>query len=119
MLPPVEITPVILLQWTEKAKKANQSENIVSMVKKELQKGDIIILPNTDTSLLLLTARQEALEQQAQREELVKERRITASSSSKQEGGDVKVIMDPFTIANRDEFCVSYSTTSTTTIPVP
>jgi anoctamin-10 len=90
MLPLAEKSPVVLLRWTEKAMKTD----IVPMVKKELEKGNIIIVPNPAPDTLLLTATQAVLEEQAERDHLVKERRISAE----------EVIMDHFTVETREQF---------------
>ena len=83
----------MLLRWTEKA----QESDIIPIVKKELERGNIILLPNPATDTLLLTATQEALEQQAEREHLLKKRILSSG----------QVVMDHFAVANRAQFCGS------------
>ena len=86
--------------------------DIIPLVKKHLEKGGIIVLPNSTNDVLLLTATQKALEEQAERDQLVKERRISdlplpspPISSSTQQHHSEEVIMDHFQIRNKSEFC--------------
>jgi anoctamin-10 len=90
MLPPAEKTPILVLRWTEKA----LTSDLIPIVKKRLEQGDIIVLPEADEDILLLTASQESLEIQAQKSQLVKQRKISTDN----------VIMDHFIVANRSQF---------------
>jgi anoctamin-10 len=90
MLPPAEKTPILVLRWTGKA----LTSDLIPIVKKRLDQGDIIVLPNAAGDILLLTASQESLEMQAQKSQLLKQRRISTDN----------VIMDHFTVASRSQF---------------
>jgi anoctamin-10 len=93
MLPPSEKSPILVLQWSNKALKSD----IIPMVKKELEKGGIILVPNTAPDALLLTATQENLEKQAETQRLIKKRTISLNET----------IMDHFQVANRSQFLTS------------
>ncbi|KAL3935105.1 MAG: hypothetical protein SGBAC_009308 [Bacillariaceae sp.] len=88
--PPIAKTGTVVLEWTEKALKGD----VIPMIKKELEQGGIILIPNTTREVELLTVTQENLEKQAQIERLVKKRKIT----------DSETIMDHFLVANRSQF---------------
>ena len=119
MLPPSEKFPVVLLQWSEKSLSEENEGKIVPMVKKEIEKGGLVLLPNTARDSLLLTATQQALEVQAEFDELVKERTIrvddplpkgtspseTGNTNSTIKSNGEEVIMDYFTVANKESFC--------------
>jgi hypothetical protein len=127
MLPPAEKTPVVILQWTQKALKHNNvtaattatgggnhaEMDIISMVKTCLEAGNIVVLPNTAQDVLLLTATQQSLEAQAERCQLIKERYIASNNNNNNNnaknnaaggGGGGEVIMDHFQVRNRLQF---------------
>lgn len=95
MLPPAEKSPILVIQWSEKALKSD----IIAMVKKELEKGGIILIPNPAVNTLLLSATQEDLEKQAELQSLVKERYLSPNES----------IMDHYKMKNRSQFLLSSS----------
>eukprot|EP00980_Cylindrotheca_fusiformis_P024292 scaffold11725_cov116-Cylindrotheca_fusiformis.AAC.1 len=64
------------------------------MVKKELEKGGIVLVPNPSSDTLLLTATQGRLEKQAETQKLMKRRRISSSET----------ILDHFQVSNRSQF---------------
>ena len=90
MLPPAEKTPILVLRWTHKA----LTSDLIPMVKKRLEQGDIIVLPDAAEDILLLTAAQASLEMQAEKSQMIKQRKISTDN----------VIMDHFTVANRSRF---------------
>ena len=95
MLPPAEKSPILLVKWSEKARK---DERIIPLVKKELQHGNILVVPNPSNQFLLLTATQRSLEEQAQRQRLIKLRIFSKEQS----------FMDHFTIDHRLQFCSNH-----------
>jgi anoctamin-10 len=105
MLPPAEKSPVLLLKWSGKALKNNES--IIPMVKKEIEKGGLILVPNPARDTLLLTATQQALEAQAELDGLIMERTISVENNKKKISidDDDEVIMDYFSVAKKDLFC--------------
>jgi anoctamin-10 len=128
MLPPAEKTPVVILQWTQKALKRNNGittnggtnteMDVISMVKTCLEAGNIVVLPNAAQDVLLLTATQQSLEAQAERCQLIKERYIVSNNhhhnnkTNKNGGGGGggrrrgggEMIMDHFQVRNRLQF---------------
>jgi anoctamin-10 len=90
MLPPLETTPILVLRWTGKA----LTSDLIPIVKKRLEQGGIIVLPNAAEDILLLTASQISCEAQAQKSQLIKPRNISTDN----------IIMDHFTVANRFQF---------------
>ncbi|CAJ1942244.1 unnamed protein product [Cylindrotheca closterium] len=93
MQPPVEKTGTVVLEWTKKA----LTSDVIPMIKKELEQGGILLIPNTTPEVELLTVTQASLERQAQNERLIKRRRIT----------DTEFIMDHFQVANRSQFLMA------------
>lgn len=91
MLPPVEKTAILVLKWSVKALQSD----VIPMVKKELEKGEIVLLANPANDILLLTARQGTLEKQAEKDVLFKERKLSSG----------EIIMDNFKIVNKAQFC--------------
>ena len=125
VLSPSEKTPVILLQWTAKARKHPE---LMELVRKELTQNRILVVPTTMTSsvasgagsgagssasasasiTLSMTASQESLEEQAEYDRLVKRRRIPGESSVPE------VVMDHFSRKHRTEFCNNVSDSNAT-----
>ena len=118
MLPSSEKTPILVLQWKQKALSASekQTSSIIPLVKEELRKAKFIILPsrlqNDAPDVLLLTATQSTLEEEAEKIFLIKERTIrpppppppvTTPRSSEEEE---ETIMDIFKRENRSQFIV-------------
>ena len=117
-LSPVEKSPVVLLQWTAKAR--NHS-SLMELVRRELTQHRILLLEpptaststtepsattttTTTTTTLSMTASQESLEGQAEYDNLVKRRRIRIPGESSAE-----VVMDHFKRKYRAEFCNTYN----------
>jgi hypothetical protein len=102
MLPPVEKCPILALQWSDKVTKNNKlKEKLIPLVRNELQENNkLLILPNSNQDILLLTSTQKALEEEAEKILLVKERRVPSVFASTA----FETIKDQFTVAERAEF---------------
>jgi hypothetical protein len=66
MLPPIEKSPILALQWSEKVKRDSElKETLIPLVKQQLEESKMLILPSPSQEILLLTTTQKVLEDEA------------------------------------------------------
>jgi anoctamin-10 len=101
MLPPIQKSPILVLQWSDRVKRdSSLKEKLIPLVKQELEQSRLVVLPNSSLDILLLTTTEEFLEEEAERIFLTKLRKIPLSQNS----NETETIMDQFIVTERSQF---------------